>query len=176
MDQPTDYWSMSDSELELLAIKYNISPISRAGAQGEHWYVDRDRIIDALLKRDRALRAGEPQPSRSSVINVGTMYGSTIQQGTEHTSATIDYKSKESGLRHLLGQIRGSTNALELSPAALTQLEVDIQTVEAQLSSPHPKPVVVAESLQSMRNILEGIVGSLVASGLVLEISKYLGG
>lgn len=174
-DRPADYWSMSDSDLELLANKYSIAPISRAGAQGEIWYVDRDRIIDALLKRENALKEGESPPSRPNVINVGTMYGSTIQQATENTSATIDYKSQEAGLRDLLSQIRSSMNALELSAAARTQIDVDARTVEAQLLSPHPKPVVVRESLQSMRNILEGMVGSVIASGLVFEIGKYLG-
>jgi hypothetical protein len=63
MDQSTDYWSMSDSELELLAIRYNIPPISRAGAHGEIWYVDRDRVIHALLRRDNALNIGKASPA-----------------------------------------------------------------------------------------------------------------
>jgi hypothetical protein len=51
----TDYWSMSDGDLEKLAAKYNIPPWGRAGEDGEHWYVDRDRVIATLVERDRHL-------------------------------------------------------------------------------------------------------------------------
>lgn len=170
-----DYWSMTDSELERLAISFNIPSRSGAGARGEASKVDRDRIIDALSKRDNASPAGRPRDSGPSVINVGNMYGSTIQQGTKHTSATIDYKAEELNLRSLLGQIRDSMNTLELGPAARNQLEVDAQTVEAQLLSPHPKSAVLRESLQSMLNIFEGVVANAISSGLLLELGKYLG-
>lgn len=174
MDNQTDYWSMSDSDLEILGKKYNIPPYSRSGSQLENLYVDRDRIIEALLKRDKALRASQPSPPPSNVINVGAMHASTIQQGTDQTSAVIDYKSNEVEMRDLLKQIRCSLHDLELSAAARTQLEADAQTIEAQLLSPHPKPTVVRECLHSIRNILEGMTGSLVASGLVFEIGKYI--
>ncbi len=51
-----DYWKMTDGELESLANKYNIPPWERAGEKGEHWFVDRDRIISQLRLRDAALR------------------------------------------------------------------------------------------------------------------------
>jgi hypothetical protein len=103
------------------------------------------------------------------------MHGSTIQQATEHSSAKIDYKSQETTLRDLVRRIRNAIDELKLSPGAQTQLEVDVQTVEVQLSSAHPKAPIVSESLYSIRNILEGTVGSILASGLVFEISKFLG-
>ena len=64
-ESPTDYWSMSTSELEDLAHKYQI------GGYGYsvHGGVDRQTIIDALLKRDRAIRADTPAPRQT--INVG---------------------------------------------------------------------------------------------------------
>lgn len=51
-----DYWKMSDGDLEALANKHHIPPWGRAGKEGEHWFVDRDRIIAQLLVRDAALR------------------------------------------------------------------------------------------------------------------------
>ena len=51
-----DYWGLQDSELELIAKQHNISPLSRAGEEGQHWYVDRERIIATLIGRDSALR------------------------------------------------------------------------------------------------------------------------
>ncbi|HZH30472.1 MAG TPA: hypothetical protein VEY11_06890 [Pyrinomonadaceae bacterium] len=51
-----DYWSMTDRELANEATKYNIPHISIAGEHGEHWYMDRDKIINKLLAKDIAMR------------------------------------------------------------------------------------------------------------------------
>lgn len=51
-----DYWRMHDADLEKLATMYHIPPTSRAGEQGEHWYIDRERIIAGLMARDNAHR------------------------------------------------------------------------------------------------------------------------
>ena len=84
-----DYWSMSDAELEQLAMKINLPPASMT-PRGE-WYIDRDRIIDALLKRDKALRESAPQPSH--IVHVsGNMYGSNVQQGTSASNAEIRHE------------------------------------------------------------------------------------
>jgi hypothetical protein len=89
-----DYWSMSDGELEQLAAKINVPPASTTPS-GE-WYIDRDRIIDALLKRDKALREIEPQ---QSVDVSGDMHGSGIQQRISASkveqSTPNDSKSRE---------------------------------------------------------------------------------
>jgi hypothetical protein len=64
----TDYWSMDDTYLEKLAAKYNIPPWSRAGKDGEHWYVDRDRIIATLVERDRHLSGTVPPTAKTSSV------------------------------------------------------------------------------------------------------------
>lgn len=52
-----DYWKMDDKELEALAEKYHIPPTTLYEDDPDSdWYVDRDRIINALLVRDNALR------------------------------------------------------------------------------------------------------------------------
>lgn len=172
---PKDYWAMNDTELERHANKYHIPPWTRTGANLEHWFVDRDRIIDSLLKRDAAHRAGNPAPS-SNVVHVENMYGSSIQQGTQGSNVTINFKANESDLRSVLAKIKNSVDGIELSPAAKGQLTVDIGTVEVQLSSPNPRSSIITECLQSMKTILENAAGSLLASGFVVEVNKFLGG
>ncbi len=54
-----DYWSWTDENLANEATKHNIPHISVAGEHGEHWYMDRRKIIDQLLTRDNALRTKE---------------------------------------------------------------------------------------------------------------------
>ena len=53
-----DYWSMTNRELELIAEKYHIPPMSLppGDANWGHAYIDRDRIIGILVAKDNALR------------------------------------------------------------------------------------------------------------------------
>jgi hypothetical protein len=171
---PVDYWSINDRELEQLAIKYNIPPISRAGAQGEHWYIDRDRIIAELVKRDVALRAGREAPP-SNIVNVGTMHGSSIQQASPGAKAEIHFEANDPKVEKLLDTIVRSLDQITLSESARKQLEADVATLRAQISSPHPKSSIVVECLHSMRAILEGAAGSVIATGIAYEIAKLLG-
>lgn len=47
---------MNDINLANEAARRNIPHISIAGERGEHWYMDRTKIINQLLVRDTALR------------------------------------------------------------------------------------------------------------------------
>ncbi|HSS20626.1 MAG TPA: hypothetical protein VLL54_11175 [Pyrinomonadaceae bacterium] len=44
-----DYWSCTDEDLANEATKHNIPHISIGGEHGEHWYMDRRKIIDQTL-------------------------------------------------------------------------------------------------------------------------------
>jgi hypothetical protein len=50
----------------------------------------------------------------------------------------------------------------------------DLATIETQLSSPRPKVEIIKESLRSIRNIAEGTVGSMAASGIIAGVAKLL--
>jgi hypothetical protein len=52
-----DYWQMSEEELTKLAEAYHIPPLSERGdLPGADFYFNRNRVINALLVRDTALR------------------------------------------------------------------------------------------------------------------------
>jgi hypothetical protein len=117
---PVNYWELSDEELELLAIKHKI------GGYGDSTgHIDRQIIIDALLKRDVALRPTTPLPISHS-ITVGNMSDSVIQQGIEDSIAPVK-----------------TTTPLE------------------------PRRITV-------RGIVEGVIASLVAAGLLYLLGRFL--
>jgi hypothetical protein len=60
-----DYWSMDDGELANEASKHNIPHVSMGGEHGEHWYMDRAKIINQLISRDIALRT-----KQSTIISI----------------------------------------------------------------------------------------------------------
>jgi hypothetical protein len=167
-----DYWSMNDDQLERLAQRFNLFPVSRTE---NHLFVDRDRIIDALIRRDEGLRAASPPP-QTNVIQVENMYGpSNIQQGAHGSNATINYKSEGAELKSILTQIQGSIENLQLSPAAKGQLQVDIDTIGVQLSATNPKPSIISECLHSVKTILEHAAGHVLAIGFLAELGKFGG-
>jgi hypothetical protein len=63
---------------------------------------------------------------------------------------------------------------LKLGTTVNQQLQAEVSTIQTQLNSPQPNHFVLRESLRSIRNILEGCAGSLLASGLIFEINKLL--
>lgn len=169
-----DYWSMNDGELEGLANRYHIPPWSRTGDHLEHWFVDRTRIIDELVKRDKALNASQPTPA-ANVINVGQMHGSVIQQGNQEAAITNNFQMHDARLQEFLKKIDTDGKEIPLSDSARVQLGVDADTIRVQMASSHPKYPIIAESLRSIRAILEGTTGSLMASGLIAGAAKLLG-
>jgi len=163
MTDSTDYWSMSNRELEQLAIRYNIGCYA-----DQTMNIDRDIIITQLLKRDRALKA----PTANATINVGSMQG-VIQQGTHQSYATVHIQTAD--LRSLVEEIKSQLDSLPLSADSKAELVTDIQTVEVQLSTPKPKAAIIAECLRSMRTILESAAGNVTALFLAHEAAKLIG-
>lgn len=164
---------MPDRVLESLANKLHIPPWRRAGDQGEKWFVDRAYIIDQLVKRDNALREGQQPPTVN--INVGEMHGSVIQQGNQNAAATVTFQKDDHRLRTFLKKLEVQAPQIPLSESARQKLNVDIGTINIHLSSPYPESSIIATSLRSIRAILESAVGSMIAPGLVFEMSKLLG-
>jgi hypothetical protein len=63
---------------------------------------------------------------------------------------------------------------LKLTADQNKQLAADLSTIEAQLSAPRPRRGTIGECLASVRNILEGCVGSLIASNLLQQLGQIL--
>jgi hypothetical protein len=174
VDNRSGYEAMADWQLQNLAVKYGIPPAKRVDEHGEHFYFDRALMIEALVNRDADIHPEKPPSAETHIVNVHNMYGSSIQQGTHGSTANINFKSNDPDLRRVLNEIKNSVHGLELSQPARAQLDAEIGTIEAQLSSPHPRSSTITECLHTVRSVLEGVAGSAIASGLVFEITKLL--
>lgn len=165
-ETPNDYYSLDDAELEQLAIKYRI------GGYGSSFgpSVYRDVIIKKLQTRDRAIREANPIPQQS--INIGTMIKSTIQQGSSGASATLNISTLD--LQTLLAKVKEATPQLGLNSSDENEVKNDIATMELQIGSERPKPVIIRESLISIRGIIEKMAGTLAATGVLHLIDQYM--
>jgi hypothetical protein len=100
--------------------------------------------------------------------NVGT---SQIQQGTRDSSQTISTQFDPNTLKDIVTELRAHIAELKLTTDQGRQLAAELASIEAQLSAPHPRHAVISECLNSVRNILEGCAGSLLASGILYKLA-----
>jgi hypothetical protein len=111
-----------------------------------------------------------------NIIHIGQMSHSQIQQGTADSAQSGTFGSLNlAAVTEFVRALKTQLPQLGLTGDDEAVAESDIATIETQLSSPRPKVEIVKESLRSIRNIAEGAVGSLAASGIVAGVAKLLG-
>jgi hypothetical protein len=109
-----------------------------------------------------------------NIINIQSMVNSSIQQASPGATQTATYNSSDlKGLGTILDELTNSLSGLKLSEQSNAELRADITAINAQLVSPNPKGVIIKEAGKSIRNILEGTTGSLIAAGLATKLKLF---
>ena len=128
-----------------------------------------------LVEVERALSAPQAPthyfPAVVNVLQVQSMVGSQIQQGTHGSTQSQSQSISQNDLaavQSLLVALHGNIGAFGLAAEARAEAEAEIQTLEAQLRSSKPKPAILRESLKTLRNIIEGVAASAVATQVLL--------
>jgi hypothetical protein len=98
----------------------------------------------------------------------GDVIGSPIQAGSPGATQTTTVGDLNLELvREVVDQYEKDEAALGLDASKADEARAEINTIRAQLDSPRPKPVVIRESLTSLRALVEGAAGSMAAAGLL---------
>lgn len=142
------------------------------------------RIVDAVrtivlnwslkLEEDDILGEGmsfnpiEKGKAEKTSYNITNFYGPVqspqIQQQTSHSIQISKINQFDlDAVKDFLHDLQSQINKLNLKEDLKQEMEAEVKTVEAQISSPKPKHNVIRESLSSIRSILEGAAGSLTA-------------
>ena len=74
-------------------------------------------------------------------------------------------------VRKLIELLRGNIDALGVGQREKDQLQADLAAIEPQLTAPQPNPGMLREGLRSIRTILEGAGGNLIASGVLHQMA-----
>jgi hypothetical protein len=115
-------------------------------------------------------------PPVINIISVEKMINSQIQQGSPGASQFVVIgEEKYEEIKQLLKMLKESDQS-ELSPQQKSELDAEVKTIDAQMSSSKPKNTIITECLISLRNILEGATGSVLATVFLNKISALLGG
>jgi hypothetical protein len=100
-------------------------------------------------------------------INIGTMTGSAIQQGSPEARQAIDFKLDVERATASLQSFEHELSKAQVSAEKLVEIAADIATIKAQLSKPSPSLAILREAGHSIRSVAEGIAAGVLTSPLV---------
>lgn len=110
-----------------------------------------------------------------SVQSIEVHYHGNVSQSqvaTHRSSQTISSDLDLQELKVFAGVLRENILKLQLASDQQAQVLADLASIECQLAAPKPSGGVIAEGLRSIRNVAEGAIGSLVASGLLHKLPR----
>jgi len=106
----------------------------------------------------------------------GDIIGSQIQQNVQNSSQSMtineDFKQKEE-LSSFLTTLKENIDSIKFDKDKLLVMEQNIKTLENELQNANSKSSVINEGLATIRNVLEGTTGSLIASGLIYQMGFF---
>jgi hypothetical protein len=141
---------------------FNIAYTARINGAG----VD---AIEGAQRRPDQPSANFPSVSYNIVYNtmhVGTMTNSPVQQGgTQSTqNQNVTYSTQDvADLVHFVSEVASHLGELQLDDAQRRRAKTQLATLQAQLAD-EPDPVIVRQAGRTLRNVLEGAAGSLLAT------------
>jgi hypothetical protein len=97
-----------------------------------------------------------------------------IQQGTSASTQSLASTVDVAGLQSLTSELSKAVTQLGLQSEQQRQLTAELGSLSAQLGAPQPNHTIIKEGLKSVRNILEGCAGSVLASGLIHQVGRFL--
>jgi hypothetical protein len=113
-------------------------------------------------------RPTEHFPPAISIIHVeGSLIGSPIQSGSPGARQEVTVDINLGDVRDFIGQLESALPGLNLPAEESQELAAEVATIRAQVESPKPKKNIIRESLGSVRAILVGAGGNMVATGLL---------
>lgn len=133
---------------------------------------------DGILGEGLSFSNSEKEAAAQSSYNINNFFGEVkdtqVQQATgtsnqQYTNKNVDVEA----LSGLISLVKDRIEEIDFIGDQKDEVLSDLATIESQASSPKPKQSIIRESLKSIRSILEGASGSVVAQ-VLLEIGKLL--
>ena len=137
------------------------------------------RITHAGIKEIEGAISRPDQPTEHfmpiNILNVETMIGSNIQQGTIESSQNIEFSADLiNEIQNFITELKGQKSHLDLSEDEDSEFNSEVATMEAQVASPKPKNTILKECLGSLKRILEGAAGGAAGATLAAKIPLLL--
>ena len=114
-------------------------------------------------------------PPAVNIINIQHMEGSQLQQGTISSNQIGSFQLQNTNnIDKFLKALKEVLPSLNLEEEDTSEINSDITTIEAQLSSSRPKNGFIKECLMSIQRILENTGGAVLAQPFITQIPALL--
>ncbi|MDQ3712636.1 MAG: hypothetical protein M3388_10510 [Acidobacteriota bacterium] len=165
--------SLQESEADLIVEYLEGEGLTKIHSDGgELISITHSGILEVEQAISEPNKPTEHFPPIINFISIEQMNNSQIQQGSTNSNQTFNLT------KHNLDSLK---KFIELFEERFLELQfnsdddkneaiAEIQTIKTQLTSPRPKDLAIQESRKTLRNILEGMTGSVLAT----ELLKYL--
>lgn len=105
---------------------------------------------------------------------IGSMQNSQLQQDSSGAIQKLNIGINIDDLLAFITELNKSIDKLDLEENEKQKLITGIGTIENQANSPKPKQKIIFESLKTLRTILEGVTGNIIAAGLLSKLGQFL--
>ena len=168
VDKTNPYDSLSDDQLKEILTDRKLKPKRIIDERGEHYAFERAHAIATLLK-------GDNPPTPTSISNVFHIRDSNVVHSSPGSMITQSTGVKGEELQKIIADLKHISASQELSPENRAQMNVNIGTIELQISSPQPNKSIIKSSLESAVAILEHAVGIVIGESVLIGIKMHLG-
>lgn len=128
---------------------------------------------DGILGDDMSFDDNEKQKAANKNYTVNNFYGSVSKNQFQQSSPNSNQNFTETEvkqIKELIQLLKNNSRDLNLSKEEKNTLDVNILSLENEIIN--SKSIIFFESIKSIRNILEGLTGSLVASGILYKLDQ----
>lgn len=140
--------------------------------------LEKNKILgeDMSFTKDEKLSAESIRYQTINNINA-PLNNSQLQQNSSGSNQSLQVTSDRYSLDQICSFIKlfdDNRDNFDIDERKLMELESEVQTLKSQIDSPKPKTLIINEAIKSIRNVLEGVTGSLIASNLVANIPALI--
>lgn len=108
----------------------------------------------------------------------GNISNSQIQQNTQNSAQTLSisetYEKSAELSQWLSTEFNNHIKEINLDTERLNIIEDTLKGLNSELNKENPSNKFVKEGLSTLRNLLEGVSGSIIASGLIYQLGLFI--
>ncbi len=135
---------------------------------------------DGIMGEDMKFTENEKTAAQESNYTVNNFYGSIsqsqIQQNTNNSTQNMNNEELDlEKVLTLLKLVKDNYDQINYESNQKEEIQAQINTIEAQLQSIKPNRSAITECFKTIRNVLEGVSGSIIASGLIHHLGLFTG-
>jgi hypothetical protein len=108
-------------------------------------------------------------------VSIGSVVNSQVVVASPGAEQNVSTSGVDAGeLSNFIAKLGDAIEEPEFKAEDAQDLKGHIRTIQAQLSRPTPSPLIIRETLQSIRLVVQGAAGSLLASSLLPYLQALL--